>query len=293
MEPDFDVERFEKKLLSLKDTQDSITGLSKWCLNKRLSHKQIVRSWLNVLKQGEFDQLDVVQTRLQSVLFLVKIESRLTLFYLANDVIQHSKRRNYEFVDSWGTTLQKATTLVREDKVKEKISRIFNIWEQREIYSEDFIADLHGLLAINSAKKTSTSITPTLRSVTPVATHHQPLRSDDAEDEFQLAVVVGNIRNCVALESETDKNLKVVVKTHVPDMEKTRSNLKGLCNLMHLNAADNNSMFYSGFFFRSITCRRGGEGPRNSNSQVRAFHLEPQRGDQSKENSPDNAGSSR
>lgn len=250
MEPDFDVERFEKKLLSLKDTQDSITGLSKWCLNKRLSHKQIVRSWLNVLKQGEFDQLDVVQTRLQSVLFLVKIESRLTLFYLANDVIQHSKRRNYEFVDSWGTTLQKATTLVREDKVKEKISRIFNIWEQREIYSEDFIADLHGLLAINSAKKTSTSITPTLRSVTPVATHHQPLRSDDAEDEFQLAVVVGNIRNCVALESETDKNLKVVVKTHVPDMEKTRSNLKGLCNLMHLNAADNNSMFYSGFFFQ-------------------------------------------
>lgn len=53
MEPEFDVERFEKKLLNLKDTQDSITGLSKWCLNKRAAHKQIVRSWLNVLKQGE------------------------------------------------------------------------------------------------------------------------------------------------------------------------------------------------------------------------------------------------
>lgn len=158
----------------------------------------------------------------------MKIESRLTLFYLANDVIQHSKRRNYEFVDSWGTTLQRATTLVREDKVKEKISRIFTIWEQREIYSEEFIADLHGLLAINPVKKTSTTITPSLRAATPVVTHHQPLKTDDIEDEFQLGVVVGNIRNCVSLESETDKNLKIVVKTNVPDMEKTRSNLKGL-----------------------------------------------------------------
>lgn len=48
---------------------------------------------------------------------LVKVEHRLTLFHLANDVIQHSKRKNYEFVDSWGTTLQKATTMVRYVKI--------------------------------------------------------------------------------------------------------------------------------------------------------------------------------
>lgn len=158
----------------------------------------------------------------------MKIESRLTLFYLANDVIQHSKRRNYEFVDSWGTTLQKATTLVREDKVKEKISRIFNIWEQREIYSEDFIADLHGLLAINSGKKVSTSAAVSKRSTTPVAAHPKiQSRTDDADEEFQLMTVVSGIRNCVSLESETDANLKIVVKTPVPDLEKVRVNLKG------------------------------------------------------------------
>lgn len=158
----------------------------------------------------------------------MKIESRLTLFYLANDVIQHSKRKNYAFVDSWGTSLQKATTLVRDEKVKEKISRIFNIWEQREIYSEDFIADLHGLLAINPSKKALTiSITPisSVRSLSPIN------QANDFEEEFQLSTVVIGIRNCVLLESETDKSLKIVVKTHVPDMEKTRSNLKGSENL--------------------------------------------------------------
>lgn len=51
---EFDTAHFEKKLHNLKDTQDSITGLSKWCLNKRAAHKQIVKCWLNVLKNGKF-----------------------------------------------------------------------------------------------------------------------------------------------------------------------------------------------------------------------------------------------
>lgn len=85
---------FEKRLMNLKDTQECIQGLSSWCLKQRSHHKKIVASWLNVLKR-------------------VKIEQRLVLFYLANDVIQYSKRKSYEFVESWGLNLQKATPLVR------------------------------------------------------------------------------------------------------------------------------------------------------------------------------------
>lgn len=43
----------------------------------------------------------------------VRVEHRLVLFYLANDVIQYSKRKRLEFVESWATALQKATTMVR------------------------------------------------------------------------------------------------------------------------------------------------------------------------------------
>lgn len=91
---EFNTLAFEKKLAQLKDTQESIQSLSSWCLKQRNNHKKIVSSWLNVLKR-------------------VKVEQRLTLFYLANDVIQYSKRKNYEFVGSWGCYLQKATPLVR------------------------------------------------------------------------------------------------------------------------------------------------------------------------------------
>lgn len=91
---EFNVLLFEKKLQALKDSQESINSCCHWCLENRQHHKKIVTSWLNVLKH-------------------VKVEQRLTLFYLANDVIQYSKRKNYDFVESWSTSLQKATPLVR------------------------------------------------------------------------------------------------------------------------------------------------------------------------------------
>lgn len=170
------------------------------------------------------------------VSFIVKVEHRLTLFYLANDVIQHSKRKSYEFVESWGTSLQRATTLVRDEKVREKISRIFKIWQQREIYSEDVITDLHGLLFINSLKKPSSSSSintpPALSQSSTGSSPINAARSDDDEDEFQLTGVVTSIRNCVSLESETDKNLKLVVKSTIPEIEKIQNNLKGKISAM-------------------------------------------------------------
>lgn len=39
----------------------------------------------------------------------------------------------------------------RDEKVKHKILRIFKIWEQRNVYNEEFIADLCGLLSITPA----------------------------------------------------------------------------------------------------------------------------------------------
>lgn len=50
---DFDVEHFERRLHTLKDSQESIQGLSAWCLDRRQHHKKIVATWLQVLKKGK------------------------------------------------------------------------------------------------------------------------------------------------------------------------------------------------------------------------------------------------
>ena len=123
--------------------------------------------------------------------------------------------------------MQRASTLVRDDaRVKDKVSRIFNIWQQREVYAEDFITDLNGLLLINQVKKplfTPSATTSYTASPVSSPTH----RSDDNEDEFQLQSLISNIKSCVSLEIETDKNLKHVIKASVPDIEKVRNSLKG------------------------------------------------------------------
>ncbi|XP_053620138.1 uncharacterized protein LOC128680769 isoform X2 [Plodia interpunctella] len=170
---EFNTLAFEKKLTQLKDTQESIQGLSSWCLKQRAHHKKIVSSWLNVLKR-------------------VKVEQRLVLFYLANDVIQYSKRKNYDFVESWGLNLQKATPLVRDDKVRTKILRIFKIWEQRAVYDEEFLSDLTGLLSAGALKKT-----------------------DDESVDFQPQQLVNKIKQCTVLEADTDLRLKYIHDSHL------------------------------------------------------------------------------
>nr|XP_034825903.1 proline-, glutamic acid- and leucine-rich protein 1 isoform X3 [Maniola hyperantus] len=183
---EFNTLAFEKKLTQLKDTQESIQSLSSWCLKQRLHHKKIVSSWLNVLKR-------------------VKVEQRLVLFYLANDVIQYSKRKNYEFVESWGLNLQKATPLVRDEKVRSKILRIFKIWEQRSVYDDEFLSDLTGLLSAGAIKK-----------------------ADDDPLDFQPQQLVNKIKQCTVLEADTQTKLKYLHEHHLElsDADALCANLK-------------------------------------------------------------------
>ncbi|CAB3226034.1 unnamed protein product [Arctia plantaginis] len=188
---EFNTLAFEKRLMQLKDTQESIQSLSSWCLKQKAHHKKIVQSWLNVLKR-------------------VKPEQRLVLFYLANDVIQYSKRKNYDFVESWGLNLQKATPLVRDDKVRPKIVRIFKIWEQRQVYDDEFLSDLTGLLSAGANKKTG----------------------DDDPLEFQPNQLVNKIKQCAVLEADTDLRLKAIHDSHLElsDAEALRASLKDRSN---------------------------------------------------------------
>ncbi|XP_066142988.1 uncharacterized protein [Euwallacea fornicatus] len=184
--------QFEKTLTNLKDSQESINQCCQWCLNNRQHYKKIVTAWLNVIKR-------------------VKIEQRLVLFYLANDVVQYSKRRNYEYVDTWGTAIQKATTMVRDEKVKHKILRIFKIWEQRAVYGDEFIADLCGLINIQPTGP-----------------------KNDEPHEFQTTYIINKIKNCANLEKDTDTKLKSL-KEHNPKIQISEALVNSLKDRAHVD----------------------------------------------------------
>ncbi|XP_050442721.1 uncharacterized protein LOC126846907 isoform X2 [Adelges cooleyi] len=168
-------QEFEKKLMLLKDTQEAIQTLSTWCLKRHEHHKSIISNWLKAIRK-------------------VKIEKRLTLFYLANDVIQYSKKKNYKFVDGWATVIQKAIPYVRDEKIQKKITRIINIWKERGVYDDTYLADLTGLLT------------------TPI----QKLKLADPVQEFQIQPLAVKIRSCVKLEQLTDLKMKTLKETNLP-----------------------------------------------------------------------------
>lgn len=62
--------------------------------------------------------------------------------YLANDVIQNSKKKGPEFGREFGNVLRKSFEAVAsagDDKTSKSLGRILNIWEERGVYDKPLI----------------------------------------------------------------------------------------------------------------------------------------------------------
>lgn len=57
--------------------------------------------------------------------------------YLANDVIQNSRKKGPEYGNEFGTQLKKAFENISQcdEKTKNGLDRVLTIWQDREIYS--------------------------------------------------------------------------------------------------------------------------------------------------------------
>ena len=93
----------------------------------------------------------------------VRIEQKLVLFYLVNDIVQHSAKRNYgELLDKFRSGIKEAMPHLKvvewnwngndedyyqifsiipfqEEKIGPKVQRCLDIWEEREVFDSDFI----------------------------------------------------------------------------------------------------------------------------------------------------------
>lgn len=122
-------EKLEKKFQLVTNSQDSIQTLSLWILYHKSQHKKIVDIWLKTFKKS-------------------KVSHRLVLLYVANDVIQTCKKKSApQFAETFAETLAEATLLIRDEKIKPFVERVFNVWDQRNVYSTEFIDELRSILS--------------------------------------------------------------------------------------------------------------------------------------------------
>ncbi|XP_066558723.1 regulation of nuclear pre-mRNA domain-containing protein 1B isoform X10 [Amia ocellicauda] len=122
----FSESALEKKLSELSNSQQSVQTLSLWIIHHRKHSSLIVHVWHREMKKA-------------------KSNRKLTFLYLANDVIQNSKRKGPEFTKDFETVLVDACSHVAreaDDGCKKHLERLLNIWQERSVYGADFIQQL-------------------------------------------------------------------------------------------------------------------------------------------------------
>ncbi|CAH8357424.1 unnamed protein product [Eruca vesicaria subsp. sativa] len=106
------------KLAKLNSTQQSIETLSHWCIFNRVKAELIVTTW-----EKQFHSTEMAQ--------------KVPLLYLANDILQNSKREGNEFVKEFWNVLPKAVKDIvsqGDDHGKGVVSRLVKIWEERKVF---------------------------------------------------------------------------------------------------------------------------------------------------------------
>ncbi|KAI4348525.1 hypothetical protein L6164_009238 [Bauhinia variegata] len=114
----FDGQILAEKLLKLNNSQQSIESLSRWCISHRKKAKEIVETWDKLFNSSQKEQ-------------------RVSFLYLANDILQNSRRKGSEFVNEFWKVLPAALRHVHEngdEYGRKAVTRLVDIWEERKVF---------------------------------------------------------------------------------------------------------------------------------------------------------------
>ncbi|XP_075978493.1 regulation of nuclear pre-mRNA domain-containing protein 1B [Anticarsia gemmatalis] len=115
-----------RKLQELNSSQQSIQTLSLWLIHHRKHHAVVVKTWYKELLKA-------------------KDSKQLTFMYLANDVIQNSKKKGPEYGKAFGESLTDAFKHMAKtginSKTKHSLHRILTIWQERGVYDAQKIQE--------------------------------------------------------------------------------------------------------------------------------------------------------
>ncbi|XP_008411694.1 regulation of nuclear pre-mRNA domain-containing protein 1B [Poecilia reticulata] len=156
----FSESALEKKLTELSSSQQSVQTLSLWIIHHRKHSGLIVKVWHRELKKA-------------------KNNRKLTFLYLANDVIQNSKKKGPEFTKDFESVLVDACSHVAsevDDGCKKQMERLLNIWKERNLYRGDFIQQLKLAIEDSSSPRPAEEKKAVKRS-------YQKIQEDEEDDD--------------------------------------------------------------------------------------------------------------
>ncbi|KAL1510838.1 hypothetical protein AB1Y20_007121 [Prymnesium parvum] len=122
----FKASSFRSKLSALSDSAQSIQTLSHWVCYHRKACQESALIWAEEALKAPADR-------------------HLLFMYLANDIMQNSRRKTLDFVKSYAAQLMDVFPkchAVASEKVQGKLVRMLNIWEERRVLPSDQVNEL-------------------------------------------------------------------------------------------------------------------------------------------------------
>jgi regulator of Ty1 transposition protein 103 len=194
----------KQKFDKLENTQPSITGLSQWILYHRKRHSESVDIWLK-----EF--------------LAVSSEKKLILLYLANDVLQESRRKGDEFIKDFELILEEVVTHLFKmcaSAQLEKAKRLLTIWETRTVFPPNFIQLVLQKAQQNQVDKkhmiqsmhTSLEVNSNLESMMPEHETYEELGPiHDSEGLLeQMITLLAELKEAKRLQKELESAVKII-----------------------------------------------------------------------------------
>jgi len=124
---EFSEEGFGRKLMELRESQKEIEGLSRYCVHHRQHCRAVVKLWYKHIKS-------------------VPAARKLTTMYLANDVVQNSKKKGPEYGKEFGSVMKKVfehlAQLEFDDKTIMSLVRLIGIWQERQIFDKKILHEI-------------------------------------------------------------------------------------------------------------------------------------------------------
>ncbi|KAJ6847946.1 regulation of nuclear pre-mRNA domain-containing protein 1B [Iris pallida] len=130
----FNAQILVDKLAKLNSSQQSIETLSHWCIFHMKKAKQVVETWERQFHCSPRDQ-------------------RVSFLYLANDILQNSRRKGLEFVSEFWKVLPSTLNDVvqnGDESGRKAALRLVDIWDDRKVFGsrgqvlkEDLLANIN------------------------------------------------------------------------------------------------------------------------------------------------------
>ncbi|XGW15356.1 hypothetical protein V3C99_001104 [Haemonchus contortus] len=120
-----------ERLSKLRPQQDCINTLSLWLMHHHRHTDDIVQIWLKEVRK-ETNSAQIVN-----------------LIYIANDVIQNSRKKNPEMAVKFYTVLEPAfrhAAKISGPELDKAMIKTLNVWRDRQIYSEEQLATLDAVV---------------------------------------------------------------------------------------------------------------------------------------------------